>query len=389
MLRILLINSVCGVGSTGRICTDLADEMNRLGHECKIAYARGDVPEKYKHYAVRIGNKNSVMRHALSARLFDNGGFCSTRETKKLIEQIKTFDPDIIHLHNLHGYYINIEILFKYLAAANKRIIWTLHDCWSFTGHCAYFEYIGCEKWKCGCGKCPQIGAYPKSYRDRSKKNYEKKKKAFSDINNMTLATPSKWLAELVDRSFMGKYPTEVIYNGIDTDVFKPTENSFRKENNIEDKKIILGVANIWEKRKGLDDLIKLSDMLSSDYKLVVVGKLPGGKLPENILHIERTDSVFELAGIYSAADVFVNPTYEDNYPTTNLEAQSCGTPVITYKTGGSVESVPAENVVPQGDINMMRKLIDTDLKIKDTCFDKKEMIKEYVKLYCVKNQNK
>ena len=347
-MKILMINSVCGIRSTGRICTDIADELTKQGHQVKIAYGRETVPEKYQKYAVRIGSDLSVKVDALTTRIFDNAGFNSKAATKKFLEWVKEFNPDVIHLHNIHGYYINLPMLFEYLSKANKKVIWTLHDCWSFTGHCAYFTYAKCKKWRKGCHKCPQKKDYPSSILcDRSEHNWKQKRKMFTSVKNMTIVTPSKWLAELVKQSYLKEYPVVVINNGIDTTVFKPTPSDFRKKYGLEGKKIILGVASVWDRRKGLKDFVKLSEMIDESYAIVLVGLSVEQikQMPKRIICISRTNSQQELAEIYTAADVLFNPTYEDNYPTVNLEAQACGTPVVTYSTGGSPESVPEENV--------------------------------------------
>ena len=385
-MKVLEINSVCGIRSTGRICTDLADILKENGHGCKIAYGRETAPEKYKNISYRIGSDAGVKLHALKARLFDSAGFGSKKATEKLIEKIKEYDPDIIHLHNIHGYYIDIEILFNYLAAADKPIVWTLHDCWAFTGHCSYFSFANCERWENGCFDCPQKKSYPSSLlMDRSKQNWIKKKELFTGVKNMTVVTPSKWLAELAGKSFLGKFPAKVINNGIDTEVFKPTCGDFRAAYGLENKKIILGVASVWDKRKGLDDFIKLAGITDDNYVIVLVGVNEKQKntLPGNIIGISGTDNTAELAEIYTAADVFVNFTYEDNYPTVNLEAQACGTPVITYKTGGSPESTDPLGVLPQGDVNGAIKLIEKSdtLKILPPP-EKKTQYGKYIKLY-------
>lgn len=385
-MKVLEINSVCGIRSTGRICTDLADTLKENGHGCKIAYGRETAPEKYKNISYRIGSDTDVKLHALKARLFDSAGFGSKKATEKLIEKIKEYDPDIIHLQNIHGYYIDIEILFNYLAAADKPIVWTLHDCWAFTGHCSHFAFANCERWKNGCFDCPQKKSYPSSLlMDRSKQNWIKKKELFTGVKNMTVVTPSKWLAELAGKSFLGKFPAKVINNGIDTEVFKPTCGDFRAAYGLENKKIILGVASVWDKRKGLDDFIKLADLTDDNYAIVLVGVNEKQKntLPGNIIGISGTDNTAELAEIYTAADVFVNFTYEDNYPTVNLEAQACGTPVITYKTGGSPESTDPCGVLPQGDISGAAGLIEKSdtLKILPPP-EKKAQYGNYIKLY-------
>ena len=384
-----MINSVCGIRSTGRICTDIAEILEANGHECKIAYGREEVPQKYKKYAVRIGNARSVKWDALKTRLFDNAGLNSKCTTKKLIQQIQEYNPDVIHLHNLHGYYVNVEVLFRYLKTCGKKIVWTLHDCWAFTGHCAHFDFAGCEKWKSGCGRCPNRKEYPKSILlDKSKRNYAKKKEFFTGIPNFTIVTPSQWLANLVKQSFLQEYEVKVIRNGIDTAAFKPTESNVREANGLQDKKILLGVASAWVERKGLSDFIELSQRLDERYQVVLIGVTEAQKktLPKEILAITRTNNVQELAGWYTAADVFLNPTYEDNYPTVNLEAQACGTPVITYATGGSVENVPEENVMARGDVQAMIKQIEEGTYsrevVKNVSWKKDECYGEYVSLY-------
>lgn len=379
-MKVLFINTVCGVGSTGRICTDIADMLSAQGHDCKIAYGRGLVPERYSNYAVRIGSDKSVKFNALKARLFDNEGFNAKNETLKFISWVRTYDPDIIHLHNLHGYYLNIEILFDYLKNCGKKIIWTLHDCWAFTGHCAYFDCPHCNKWQTECGKCVREKDYPKAYFTHAKRNFNKKKQIFCGVDNLTLVTPSEWLARLVKESFLKGYPIKVIHNGIDLSVFKPTECDFREKFGLQDKKIILGVAGVWDKRKGLDDFLKLSESLkdNDEYRIVLVGLTDKQvkKMPKNIIGIKRTNNTAELAGLYTTADVLFNPTYEDNYPTVNLEAQACGTPVITYATGGSVESVPEENVIPVGEFE---KIKISDIIAMPT--DKSSMLNCYLEL--------
>ena len=384
-MKVLMINSVCGIGSTGRICTDIADELTENGHECKIAFGRKAAPERYQKYAYRITSDGGVKINALKARLFDNEGFNAARATKKLISFIEEYNPDVIHLHNLHGYYLNVEVLFDYLKKADKKVVWTLHDCWTFTGHCAYFDYPECDKWRENCGNCGRLNDYPKAIIDRSERNLAKKKEIFRGVKNLTVVTPSKWLAELAKQSFLGEYLIEVINNGIDTAVFRPTESNFKEKNGLSGKKIILGVANIWDARKGLGDFISLSKKISDDYRIVLVGldEKQLGMLPENILGITRTSSAKELAEIYTAADVLFNPTYEDNYPTVNLEAQACGTPVVTYDTGGSGESVPKENVIAAGDVDAFLKIEKSQLKVK--YIDKRNkslFIDNYLKLY-------
>ena len=339
-MRVMQINTVCGTGSTGKIAVDIYKILKELGHECKIIYGREEPIGIPHEDVIRKVTDKGVYLHVAMTRLTDKTGFYTKHATKKLIKEIEDYDPDIIHLHNIHGYYINIELLFDYIKKSNKPIVWTLHDCWAFTGHCCYFDFIGCQKWQTKCFDCPQINTYPASYRDNSRSNYVKKKELFTSIDNLTIVTPSQWLAGLVKQSFLSEYPVKVIPNGIDLSVFKPSAERYFDKKEINDKKIILCVASIWTERKGLKDIIELSKMLSDEYKIVVVGKLNGQSIPQSIIHIERTNNQKELAKLYSQAYMFVNPTYEDNFPTVNIEALACGTPVITYDTGGSPEAI-------------------------------------------------
>lgn len=393
-MKVLQINSVCGFGSTGRIATDLYKVLEEQGHECKIAYGRGTSPEGID--SIKIGSNLDNYFHVFKTRVFDKHGFGSVSATKKFIEEVKEYDPDIIHLHNIHGYYINIEILFNYLKEANKPVVWTLHDCWTFTGHCSYFDYVGCDKWKSGCNNCIQKNEYPSSnFMDNSQFNYEKKKELFTSIKNMTIVTPSKWLANLVKESFLGKYPVEVINNGIDLDVFKPTESDFREKYNLQDKFIVLGVASVWGERKGLRYFIELSKELSDDYKIVIVGVNEKQKkeLPQNIIAITRTNNAKELAEIYTSADVFVNPTLEEVLGMTNLEAIACGTPVITFNSGGSSECIDEFTgfVVDKEDLKSITKILKEQKfknKMSVKCigrgceYNKQIKFKKYIDLY-------
>ena len=385
-MKVFMINTVCGIKSTGRICTDLARILDERGHQCLIAYGREHVPQKLEKYAYFFGNKYSLKKDAVFTKLFDNAGFNSAAATNRLIRKIKEFDPDIIHLHNLHGCYIHVGRLFKFLEKWGKPVVWTLHDCWSFTGHCANFAVAGCEKWQEGCHHCTQRKSYPVALlADRSKSNYRKKKALFTKPKNMTVVTPSRWLAELVQQSFLKDYPVKVIHNGIDLSVFKPVQGNIREKYGLEGKKILLGVASTWDKRKGLADFLKFSKMLDDSCAIMLVGlsNQQIAELPSNVIGIARTNSIEELAQIYSAADVFLNLTYEDNYPTVNLEAQACGTPVITYRTGGSVESVPDENVVSQGDFKALAELLEHgQLTLSDQSFDKTVLFEQYLELY-------
>lgn len=345
-MKVLMINVMCGIRSTGRICTDLATALESEGCEVKIAYGRESVPVEYRKYAVHIGSGLDVYSHAIKARLTDADGLGSKLATKKFLKWVGEFDPDIIHLHNLHGYYINVPLLFRYIIENNKKVIWTLHDMWSFTGHSGTCDMYNCEKWRTGCGNCPAYKDYPASLRDKSLRNFIWKQNLFTRVKDMTIVTPSKWLAGLVKQSFLKDKKIEVIPNGIDTRQFRTLINDFKEFYGVQDKILLMGCATSWGEGKGLYDFYKLAEKLDKRFQIVLVGlnKKQISDLPYNILGIERTNSVKELTQIYSAADVFVNLTYADNFPTVNLEALACGTPVITYKTGGSAECLAGNN---------------------------------------------
>ena len=355
MLKLLQINTVANSGSTGRIAEGIGISAMKNGMESFVAYGRWAMPSKSR--LIRIGGKLDYLWHGLESRLFDNHGLASRRATKRFLRKVDEIAPDIVHLHNIHGYFLNYPMLFRYLAEKKIPVVWTLHDCWSFTGHCVHFDFCGCDRWKTQCHDCPQKKTYPASFVfDRSAKNYADKKEFFTLPENVTIVPVSCWLADLVASSFLKDYPRKVIYNGIDTDVFRPYDQTEMKAKfGLSGKKVVLGVASVWSPRKGLEDFVKLAALLpAEEYRIVLVGLSEKQKklLPHGITGLTKTESAEELAQLYSAADVFVNPTWEDNYPTTNLEAISCGTQVVTYRTGGSPESVTEGNgfVVEKGD---------------------------------------
>ncbi len=333
-MRILMINSVCGIRSTGRICTDIAEVLEKEGHECKIAFGRETVPEKYKKFAVRIGTPLSSKIDGLKCRVFDNAGFNSKAATKKFLKWVREYNPDVIHLHNLHGYYINIELLFKFLKEFGKPVVWTLHDCWSFTGHCSHFANVSCYKWQTECdNRCVRQKAYPTSmFVSRAKQNFLKKKELFTSLSDLSLIVPSKWLASQVSESFLKEKEIKIIPNGLDLEGFKPIKSDFREKYGFENKKMILGVASAWGKNKGTEDFVALSQAVSDEYKVVLVGMTPdqAEKMPKEILVLPRTNSISELAEIYTAADIFFNPSRQETMGLTTVEAMACGTPVVT-----------------------------------------------------------
>ena len=364
-MKVLLINSVCGTGSTGRIVGALADEFTSQGHEVVIAYGRtGAVPEKYRPYARRIGSGADVRVSALRTRLLDDHGFANESATRAFLRWAESYDPDLLWLHNLHGYYIHVGLLFDWIKSRPQmQVKWTLHDCWAFTGHCAHFTYAACDRWKTGCRACPEKRNYPASLLlDNSRSNYARKKEAFTGVRNMTLAVPSRWLEKLVKQSFLGEYPVEVCPNSVNTDVFRPTACDFREKYGLQKKKIILGVAGVWTERKGYRDFLELRKLLDESCVLVLVGVSEDQRrdLPTGMVGIPRTEDPGELAGIYSSADLFFNPTYEDTYPTVNLEAESCGTRVVTYDTGGCAETItgPDSRVIPAGAYALVKELL-------------------------------
>ncbi len=401
MKTVLQINVTANSGSTGRIAEEIGKRVINEGWNSYIAYSRTSNASKSE--LIKIGSNIDVCVHGIESRLFDNHGLSSRRATRDFVEYIKReVKPDIIHLHNIHGYYINYELLFKYLKDADIPVVWTLHDCWSFTGHCCYFDKLGCTKWMIGCDNCPGLKKYPASQLlDNSANNFIHKKELFTSIShNLTLAPVSEWLGNFVRQSFFKSANIEVIHNGIDISMFKPQDNDVnhkvRKKINVPDKKIVLGVAAPWSERKGFNDFIQLRNLLHDDYAIIMVGLSDEqlSLLPKGVIGLQRTPNAQELAELYSAADVFVNPTYEDNYPTTNLESIACGTPVITYQTGGSPESITSEtgSVVKQGDVLALKEAINSiiDKNINpQVCrdyavehFDSRKCFEKYITLY-------
>ncbi|WP_312390641.1 glycosyltransferase family 4 protein [Chryseobacterium sp.] len=396
-MKVLQISSEVNIGSVGRIAEQIGENILNEGWESYIAYGRENLPSKSSVFP--IGKKSDIIKHVLLTRLTDRHGFGSKNPTIELIDKIKKIDPDIIHLQHLHGYYVNIELLFNFLAINRAKVVWTFHDCWSFTGHCAYYDLVECDKWKTECYKCPQLAEYPKSfYVDSSKENYIDKKRLFTSLERMTIVPVSNWLQGEVRKSFLKDYNILTIHNGIDVNQFSYKENKIKKDYNIEDKFLILGVANPWDKRKGLKYFIELSERLASNYKILLIGLTEKQikELPSNIIGLKRTKDVEELARFYSAADVFINPTLEDTFPTTNLESQSCGTPVITFRTGGSPEALDKSTgiVVEKKDTeNLIEAIKEIEKNTKtfysENCrsrvlqyFDKKNAFKNYIELY-------
>lgn len=343
---VVQINSECGRGSTGRIACAISDLLSEHGVENYILYSgnhKSDDPR-----GIQINHKLSIRIHQVLSRLFGDQGFHSLFSTLRLVGTLRKLQPDVILLHNLHGYYLHVGVLFRFLKRYRKPVYWTLHDCWAFTGHCAHFLRAGCDKWETQCGDCPARRSYPYSwFFDRSRELYRKKKALFALPEQLHLITPSEWLAGLARRSFLGNRPVTVIRNGIDLEVFSPVESDFRERYGIGNRFVVLGVASVWSDAKGLNLFLALSERCP-EWRIVLVGVDAQLKkqLPPTVIGIQRTADRRELAKIYSAADVFLNPTREDTYPTVNMEAIACGTPVLTFDVGGSPEMIEPETGV-------------------------------------------
>lgn len=398
MYKIVQINSIVNSGSTGHIAEQIGQLIKKEGWESYIVYGRNN--RSTESIGIKIGSKISIYFHVFITRLFNLHGLGSIFATKKLIKKLKNIQPDIVHLHCIHGYYINYKLLFKYLSEINIPVIMTFHDCWCFTGHCSHYEPIKCDKWKSCCRNCSSINTYPKSFLNLNvKKQFLLKKKMFTSIDNLTIITPSKWLTEETKQSFFKGYDIRTINNGIDLNVFRLlSEKDIEDEKQKYKKHVLLGVASVWTDKKGLSDFCKLNEILGDNYQLVLVGlsRKQVAMLPDSIIKIERTETQHDLVKLYNIADIYINMTYEDTFPTTNLEALACGTPVITYKTGGSTEIVEdgLGLVVEKGDVKGVREAVDTIMtmnieSIRNKCiqqaiskYNKNEKFAEYIKLY-------
>lgn len=399
-MKIVQINATCGAGSTGKICSAVAALLDQHNVENYIFYSSGNTSDPHgKKYL----SKWNVKLQALCSRVFGNYGFNTFFATKRLLKELEKISPDIVHLHNLHGHNVNLTLLFRYFKKHPEiKIFWTFHDCWSFTGYCTHFTVDKCDKWITGCHNCPQRSKYSWFF-DCSYTLYNRKKDLFTGLD-MTVITPSEWLAELVKQSFLKESSVKVINNGIDLSVFQPSKSDFREKYHISlEKYIILGVAFDWGIRKGLDVFIELASKLPEDYQIVMVGtnKDIDRQLPNNIVSIHRTKNQAELAQIYSAADLFVNPTREENYPTVNMESIACGTPVLTFRTGGSPEIVD-ENCGCVVDCDDKEALIKSIIEIRNSnrfqrqaclemakTFDANDRFAEYIKLYNIRMEEK
>lgn len=390
-MKVVQLNITCGVGSTGKICLAVSELLNEKGVENYVLFSEGESDYKY---AVKYADRFEIKLEALKSRVFGNYGFNSKKLAERLITKLDEIEPDIVHLHNLHGHGCNLEMLFNYFREKKIRLFWTFHDCWAFTGYCPHYDMIECDKWQRQCSECPQKGAYSFFF-DKSDKLYTKKQKLFTGLD-LTIITPSEWLKSQVKKSFLRNCEVKVINNGIDLDVFRPRESDFREKYNLTDEFIILGVAFNWDKRKGIDVFSDLARTLPSDCRIVLVGTDENTKklLPKNVITIDRTENQQELAEIYTASDLFVNATREDTFPTVNIESLACGTPVLTFKTGGSPEiiDVSCGMAVEKNDVDSLRDAViyikDKQPFTKEACvkksaeYQKDDKFREYAEIY-------
>lgn len=361
---LLQINTVVNSGSTGRIAEEIGQTALAAGWRSVIAYGRNPRPSRSE--LIRIGSDRDVLLHGLRSRIFDDAGFGSRKATEAFIREAEKLSPDVIHLHNVHGYYLNFDVLFKWLAQVNVPVVWTLHDCWPFTGHCSHFTFVGCEKWKSGCFSCPQTRGYPASLLfDRSRKNWKQKRELFSSVKNLTLVPVSDWLARITRESFLGNKKIFRIYNGTDTEVFSPkgNGNAVREKYGLGKRFVALGCATSWGRKKGIAHYRELAKFTDEKIVIVMVGvpENVARTLPENIVSIPRTENIEELASLYSAADVVLNLSYEETFGLTTVEGFACGTPGIVFNCTASPELITPETgfVVKQGDIDGVISAID------------------------------
>ena len=395
-MKVFQLNTYCGIKSTGRIVLSIAQQLEEHGDACFIGYGVPEISEESRPFAYKIGGKLSRKVHGAIRKLMDMEGYGSILPTFILLKKINQYKPDIIHLHNIHGCYLNHRILFSYIRKHHIPVVWTLHDCWPFTGHCAYYDAAECEQWKTECKNCPQQLNYPVCIGlDGSARNYRRKKALFNMPEQIRFAAPCHWMKQQLEKSFLKKYPAAVIVNGIDTDTFKPAESDLREQWHIGNRKLVLGIASEWDERKGLSYLLEAAKQLGSDYIFAIIGlsESQTAVLPENAMAVPSTHDARVLAMWYSAADCLANPTLEDNMPTVNLEALACGTPVVAFDTGGCAEAIGnCGCVVPKKDVHAFcQKLTEycaLKADITEQClyrakqFQMARMGEQYIKLY-------
>lgn len=393
MPTLLQINVTANWGSTGKIAEQIGVLAQQHGWDSYIAYGRNMNPSQNK--LIKIGSMLDVYEHYFENRFLDNEGRASRRATKKLLKEIDRIKPDIVHLHNIHDHYLNYELLFRYLSENKIPIVWTQHDLWSMTGHCA-FNLVGCEKWKIQCNDCPIV---PFCCLDRSLSGYNSKKNSFTSVEKMTIVPVSEWLGRQVNQSFLSKYPIQVIKNGIDTDVFRPLKTECLDKYGLQGVKYVISVATIWSNAKGLDDFSRIRKILHKDIKIVLVGLSENmiNELPDGIIGIPRTQSQLELAQLYSGAEALVSLSGSETFGLTITEALSCGTPAIVYDNTAQPELVDTNTgvVVSNGDyhqvalvindfvVNSFKQQHSADCRNRAyNLFDKSKCYLSYIQLY-------
>lgn len=397
MKKLIQINTVCNT-STGKIMGAIQRKANEAGYRTISLVGRRKV---FKDVACeKFGNFLSFWIHVAITTLFDRQGFGSYFVTRRLVRRLRQENADIIHLHNLHGYYLNLPVLFDYLAHEfSGQVFWTFHDCWPITGHCPHFAAKKCFKWRAECGHCPSKREYPISLvLDASTRNYRDKKRLFGSLQRLVITTPSDWMADWVKESFLSKYPVITIHNGIDLNMFsyhQPDQDFYIKYGMDATKKILLGVAGIWETRKGLKDFLELADALPDEYQIVLVGVSARQirSLPRNIIGIQRTENVGELVLFYSAASIFINPSLEESFSLVTVEAIACGTPVVVLDTSAVKELVCEQNGIVLGRHNAedylqairaieMRQVSREDVSKTAQKYDTNVMSERFMQLY-------
>lgn len=357
--RLLQINTVASGASTATLMHFIDAEARRRGYLTAIAYGRGALPEAAARATqyYRIGSAATIALHVAATRLADAHGLMSRHATRRLLAFIDSFDPDVVYLHNIHGYYLNYPILFEYLRRRGCKVVWHLHDCWPFTGHCAFYQAAGCSR--CHTDECSRCGSrlsYPRSFFSRAHANYRRKKASFTGLPDIDIIAVSRYLAEEVRLSFLRGYRIHTVVNGVDTAVFAPPATDGHS-----DRRCVLAVANVWTAEKGLLDLLALRRHLPEDYSIVVAGRMPRGfSLPEGISHTGIIRDPDALARLYGRASVYVSLSRQEGCPLTTAEALACGTPVVAYDVCGVSAETPSgvAAFVAPGDIAAVAKAI-------------------------------
>lgn len=385
---VLQINIESNYGSTGRIVEGIGRLAQSQGIETHVAYSRGANPSRLNTH--HIGNKLSQGLHLVRTRVFGDHLKGSGFSTKQLIKLIEKLDPNIVHIHQVHGYYLHVPILFKYLRKSDRKIVWTLHDCWSYTGHCSYYTKIGCQKWLKECHNCPQFSGYPKSYFfDRSKEEFNLKKELFASMQNLHLVAISDWLKEEVSKSILAELPISVIKNGVDLEIFKPikfNKELEKKKRGITSKNVVIATGTTWNSSKGLEDYKKLGAKLPNNTTLLLVGiptYLQVG-FPNSTICIERTESKEELSLLYNIADVVLSLSYQESFGLTIPEGLACGTPGVAYRNTALKEHISEHT----GKLVMTGNIQEASQAIAEVIEVGKSAMSEACISFCHKNYN-